>query len=128
MKKLICVSFLLSSLFYISCQKDNHNIGLDDADHFVGTFMGPDRLEVEKLDANSVNLHFIHSGGWTEWNHTFYATVSGKSLTIPAWQNWESEGLKCSGDGFLAGNVLTINYYYSSGFKELGVTYDRIDL
>jgi len=125
MKKLICVLLLLSSLLYISCQKDNRDIGIDDADQFVGTFMGPDQLEIKKIDANSVDLIFTQYEG-SDWNHTFYAIVDGKTLTIPAWQNWESEGLKCSGDGFLAGGVLTINYYYSSGFKELGVTYDRI--
>jgi hypothetical protein len=127
MKKLICVLFLLSSLLYFSCQKDNRDIGIDDADIFVGLYMGPGQLEVKKIDANSVDLVFTQYEG-SDWNHTFYATIDRKTLTIPAWQNWESEGEKVSGDGFLAGNVLTINYYYSSGQKELGVTYDKIKM
>jgi hypothetical protein len=125
MKK-INILYIVIVLFLIavSCQKEDSTAN-DPADIFVGLYMGPDQLEIKKIDANSVDLIFTQYEG-SDWNHTFYATVSGKSLTIPAWQNWESEGLKCSGDGFLAGNVLTINYYYSSGFKELGVTYDRI--
>ncbi|MFW5804673.1 MAG: hypothetical protein ACOCWG_05535 [bacterium] len=116
---------LLLFMIAVSCQKED-SATKDPADIFEGLYMGPDQLEIKKIDANSVDLIFTHSEG-SDWNHTFYATVDGKKLTIPAWQNWESEGLKVSGDGFLAGNVLTINYYYSSGFKELGVTYDKIN-
>lgn len=83
-------------------------------------------MEIEKIDKSSVKLNFIHGDGWAAWNHSFYATVSGKSLTIPEWQYWESERLNCKGDGFLVDNRLIINFYYSNGHKELGVTFDKI--
>jgi hypothetical protein len=123
-KTKIIYLILLLIIIAVSCQKEDSAIN-DPVDIFVGLYMGPDQLEIKKIDANSVDLIFTQYEG-SDWNHTFYAIVDGKSLTIPAWQNWESEGLKVSGEGFLAGNLLTINYYYSSGLKELGVTYDKI--
>lgn len=118
---LICISFVITN----SCKNDDEN-SKNDADLFVGVYMGIDKIEIEKIDVNSIKLNFIHTGGWDVWNHSFYATVSGATLTIPAWQYWELEDLDCSGDGFLIDGVLTINYYYSNGHKELGVTYEKI--
>ena len=118
---LISISFLIT----ISCQKDNET-NIDDADLFVGVYSRGDKLEIQKVDKSSVRLIFTHGGGWTKWDHVFFGTVSGNSLTIPEWQYWESTNLNCKGNGFLIDNVLTINYYYSNGLSELGVTYEKI--
>ena len=126
MKNLNFIILVSAFLITTSCQKDVTENQEDEADFFVGIYYSGDKLEIQKVDKSSVKLIFTHSGGWTQWNHTFFATVAGNSLTIPEWQYWESEGLNCKGNGFLVDNVLTINYYYSNGSKELGVTYDKV--
>ena len=124
MKKILLL-LVLPIMLLNSC-KEEGNDPVEDADLFVGTYIGVSKIEIEKVDENSINLNFIHNGDWTQWNHTFYAKVDGNLLTIPAWQYWQSESLNCRGDGFLVNGVLTINYYYSNGNRELGVTYDKI--
>lgn len=122
---LFCIFLLINA----SCHKDDEIAEEHLKDHtalFVGSYVGLDYLEIEKIDNSSVKLNFIHNGGWTVWNHSFYATVSGKSLTIPEWQRWESERLNCKGDGFIVDNILTINLYYSNGDKELGITFEKV--